>query len=171
MFIFEYINVNSINFNIIIENMKDRIIQIMEQEGMTSARFADSIGVQRAIMSHILSGRNNPSLDVLLKIITRFDYLSTDWVLFGKEPMFKHQQQLTKIEDEEIEDDISFSLIDQENEECQILSQQEEENNDKEEKIHKRSFGKPSIKSVTKIVVFYYDNTFENFLPERHVRK
>ena len=71
--------------------MKDRIKKIMESEGMTPARFADSIGLQRSVLSHILSGRNNPSLDVLMKVMSRFDYLSTVWVLFGKETMFKNK--------------------------------------------------------------------------------
>jgi transcriptional regulator with XRE-family HTH domain len=48
-------------------NMRDRILKIMEREGLTPSKFAESIGIQRSAMSHIISGRNNPSLDVLLK--------------------------------------------------------------------------------------------------------
>ena len=50
-------------------NMRDRILKIMEREGLTPSKFAESIGIQRSAMSHIISGRNNPSLDVLLKIL------------------------------------------------------------------------------------------------------
>ena len=45
--------------------MKDRILKVMEREEMTPARFSEAIGIQRSAMSHIVSGRNNPSLDVL----------------------------------------------------------------------------------------------------------
>ena len=62
-------------------NMRDRILKIMEREGLTPSKFAESIGIQRSAMSHIISGRNNPSLDVLLKILERFTYVDSDWLL------------------------------------------------------------------------------------------
>ena len=54
--------------------MKDRILAVMEHEGLTPSKFAEAIGIQRSAMSHIISGRNNPSLDVLIKILERFTY-------------------------------------------------------------------------------------------------
>ena len=51
---------------------RERIMQVMTQKGLTSSQFAESIGIQRAAMSHITSGRNNPSLDVMKKILERF---------------------------------------------------------------------------------------------------
>ncbi len=47
--------------------MKDRIKLIMEKENLTPAKFADKLQINRAIISHILNGRNNPSLDVVTK--------------------------------------------------------------------------------------------------------
>ena len=70
-------------------NMRDRILKIMEREGLTPSKFAESIGIQRSAMSHIISGRNNPSLDVLLKILERFTYVDSDWLLFGKGEMIR----------------------------------------------------------------------------------
>ena len=172
MLIFECRNVNN-EFNIFshfsIDIMKERIIQIMEREGMTPARFADSIGVQRSIMSHILSGRNNPSLDVLLKIISRFDYLSTDWVLFGKEPIFKHQQSAKHINDEDQE--LPDSEI-----EMRILPEVEKNTTIKNEDpipYNSETLNKKNISNnrrVSRIMVFYSDNTFENFVPELIVK-
>ena len=46
--------------------MKERIQQIMQREGLSPSRFAEEIGIQRSAMSHIISGRNNPSLDVVM---------------------------------------------------------------------------------------------------------
>ena len=69
--------------------MRDRILKIMEREGLTPSKFAESIGIQRSAMSHIISGRNNPSLDVLLKILERFTYVDSDWLLFGKGEMVR----------------------------------------------------------------------------------
>ena len=51
----------------------------MEQERMTQAQFAAAIGIQRAAMSHIISGRNNPSLDVMQKILSCFPAVNPDW--------------------------------------------------------------------------------------------
>jgi transcriptional regulator with XRE-family HTH domain len=64
--------------------MKARILQIMESEGLSPSKFAETIGIQRSAMSHIISGRNNPSLDVLMKILETFPYVDSDWLLFGK---------------------------------------------------------------------------------------
>ena len=63
--------------------MIERINQIMEREGLNSSKFAEEIGIQRSAMSHILNGRNNVSLDVLMKILGRFTDVNTDWLLFG----------------------------------------------------------------------------------------
>ncbi|HPT13620.1 MAG TPA: helix-turn-helix transcriptional regulator [Bacteroidales bacterium] len=67
--------------------MKDRVLLLIKSKNFTAAQFADEIGVQKSGVSHILSGRNNPSLDFIQKILTRFPDISTDWLLFGKGPM------------------------------------------------------------------------------------
>ncbi|MDR2791410.1 MAG: helix-turn-helix domain-containing protein [Tannerellaceae bacterium] len=72
--------------------MKERIIKIMEREGMTAARFAEAIGAQRATMSHILSGRNNMSLEIAQKILDRFPKLSPDWLLRGAGDMYRNER-------------------------------------------------------------------------------
>ena len=159
--------------------MKDRIKKIMESEGMTPARFADSIGLQRSVLSHILSGRNNPSLDVLMKVITRFDYLSTDWVLFGKEPMFKHQIKTDSSNPEESQtslfDNSDLAIIDFAEEAKQTYKEvapQPIKPTAKEPVLKEVVMNeKPSNKIVSRIVVFYNDNTFENFIPESSVKK
>ena len=46
--------------------MKDRIAQIMQKEEMTAGQFAEKIGISPSSLSHILSGRNNPSLEVII---------------------------------------------------------------------------------------------------------
>lgn len=56
---------------------------------LSPSQFADEIGVQRSGVSHILSGRNKPSLDFILKILTRFPEVDADWLLFGKGSMVK----------------------------------------------------------------------------------
>lgn len=54
---------------------------------MTAAQFADKIGISPSSLSHILSGRNNPSLEVVMKIHKACDYISLDWLLYGEGQM------------------------------------------------------------------------------------
>ena len=56
---------------------------------MTSTQFSDEIGIQRSTLSHVLSGRNKPSLDFIQKILTVYKNVNSDWLLFGKGEMFK----------------------------------------------------------------------------------
>ncbi|WP_324678674.1 helix-turn-helix domain-containing protein [Hymenobacter sp. GOD-10R] len=63
--------------------MVERIRQLLEARQLTPTQFADAIGVARPIISHILSGRNKPSLEVVQKIIGAFPDLSLPWLLSG----------------------------------------------------------------------------------------
>jgi transcriptional regulator with XRE-family HTH domain len=72
--------------------MKNRILEFLKIENKSSAQFADEIGVQPSSISHILSGRNNPSLDFIVKMINKYPGLSTDWLLFGKGQMYRETQ-------------------------------------------------------------------------------
>jgi transcriptional regulator with XRE-family HTH domain len=56
----------------------------MEHHKLTATLFADKIGVQRSSISHILSGRNKPSLDFILKITSEFSDVDIKWLLNGK---------------------------------------------------------------------------------------
>ena len=66
------------------EEIVKRITQILEEQQLSSSSFADTIGVQRSSISHVLSGRNKPSLEFILKTVRAFPAYSTDWLLFGK---------------------------------------------------------------------------------------
>ena len=61
-----------------------RIHKLIAFYQLSSASFADQIGVQRSSISHILSGRNKPSLDFVLKTLKAFPSLSSDWLLHGE---------------------------------------------------------------------------------------
>jgi transcriptional regulator with XRE-family HTH domain len=68
--------------------MKERIVLLIKAKNYTAAQFADEIGVQKSGISHIISGRNNPSLDFVQKILQRFPEVNMDWLIMGKGPMF-----------------------------------------------------------------------------------
>ena len=62
----------------------DRLKKILEHHQLTASLFADRIGVQRSSISHILSGRNKPSLDFILKVTNTFTDVDIYWLLNGK---------------------------------------------------------------------------------------
>ena len=119
---------------------RERIMQVMTQKGLTSSQFAESIGIQRAAMSHITSGRNNPSLDVMKKILERFPDISADWLLMEKGPMTRGTQPTAAPPPPEPPPSPTPEVPEQ-----------------------------PKIiaREVDRILLFYSDGTFESFVPER----
>jgi transcriptional regulator with XRE-family HTH domain len=79
--------------------MKERILEFLKAENKSSAQFAEEIGVQPSGISHILSGRNNPSLDFVLKMLEKYHFLSTEWLLFGRGSMYKDSRMQTLFEE------------------------------------------------------------------------
>lgn len=62
----------------------DRIRLIMKSQNLTASEFADTIGIKRSNLSHVLSGRNKPSLDFLAKIIESFPKVNASWLITGE---------------------------------------------------------------------------------------
>lgn len=69
------------------EEMKDRIAHIIRAKNLTAAEFAIRLGIQPSNVSHLLSGRNNPSLDFVRKLKETFPEYNLDWIVMGKGPM------------------------------------------------------------------------------------
>ncbi|TLV02965.1 helix-turn-helix transcriptional regulator [Dyadobacter luticola] len=61
-------------------DLNEKIKQILADKNISPSIFADEIGIQRSSMSHIIAGRNKPSLDIIQKIIKRFPDLGLNWV-------------------------------------------------------------------------------------------
>ena len=70
-----------------IDEMKDRIAHIIRAKNLTAAEFADRLGIQPSNVSHLLSGRNNPSLDFVRKLKETFPEYNLDWIVLGKGPI------------------------------------------------------------------------------------
>ncbi|MCE7064764.1 helix-turn-helix transcriptional regulator [Dyadobacter sp. CY326] len=62
-------------------DLNDKIKQILADKHISPSLFADEVGIQRSSMSHILAGRNKPSLDIVQKIVKRYPELGTNWIL------------------------------------------------------------------------------------------
>ena len=68
--------------------MVDRINILLKAKNITARQFAEEIGIQPSGMSHILSGRNNPSLDFVMKVMKRWPEVNINWLMFGKGEMY-----------------------------------------------------------------------------------
>ncbi len=145
-------------------NMKERIIKIMECERMGQAQFASAIGIQRAAMSHIISGRNNPSLDVMTKILHRYPQINPDWLLLGKGEMLRDNTPAMVPADNIAKNPPQIQVVPEGHQELPFQESRKELENS--EKTWAVSVEKPS-KTVSKIMVFYSDNTYDTFVPEK----
>lgn len=145
-------------------NMKERIIKIMECERMGQAQFASAIGIQRAAMSHIISGRNNPSLDVMTKILHRYPQINPDWLLLGKGEMLRDNTPAMEPADNIAKNPPQIQVVPEGHQELPFQESRKELENS--EKTWAVSVEKSS-KTVSKIMVFYSDNTYDTFVPEK----
>lgn len=110
-------NVN--RFTNVIIMIQERILLLMKSLGLNPAQFADEIGVQRSSISHIISGRNNPSLDIVTKILNKFPDIDSNWLVIGKGSLVgKNETNSPEIRNNEISkpsetlfDDLSDSLF------------------------------------------------------------
>lgn len=146
--------------------MKDRILMIMEHENLTYSKFAETIGIQRPAMSHIISGRNNPSLEVYKKILDKFKYVDPDWLLNGSGSMMRGYAPNS-------EPDL-FSNIAINPPKVQVVSENRKEiglkvpQNEVKQPIQEQVIiQKSESKKVSKIMIFYTDDTYDTFIPEK----
>ncbi len=72
---------------------KQRVEKIIQNYGYADGQFAQEIGIQNSTLSHILNGRNRPSLDVMQKILRRFPEIAPDWLITGQGNMLRKTAQ------------------------------------------------------------------------------
>ncbi|PWE00066.1 helix-turn-helix domain-containing protein [Marinilabilia rubra] len=172
--------------------MKERLQEILKQERLTPARFAELVGVQRSSVSHIISGRNKPSLEFLRKIMTSLEHISPDWLISGVGPYKRADiadfAMKTKQEDSDasVNGTIKFpSLVNSGKKESESTDGSLERNTPGIEKTTKKgdySSEQPNTfekgtesqsylqnnstykrKQIVKTILFYDDQTFEVF--------
>lgn len=69
------------------DSVVERVSLILKARNLSPSKFADEIGVQRSSISHIMSGRNKPSLDFIMKILNTYNDISAEWLLKGQESL------------------------------------------------------------------------------------
>ncbi|WP_264564190.1 helix-turn-helix domain-containing protein [Flavobacterium sp. N3904] len=141
-----------------------RLEIILDYYSLNASSFADKIGVQRSSLSHLLSGRNKPSLDFILKIIDIFPDVDLYWILNGKGVFPKMNQQSTF---EKLKENTT-TLPEQDNSTINLFSEikETEENSFKTERAKNIILkNEAASEDLDKIVFFYKNGTFKVYLP------
>ncbi len=86
--------------------MNSRLLQFLSAENITQSQFADTIGVARASVSHILSGRNKPSYEFITAMLRHYPQLNPEWLMLGSGRMYKDSgrqaQQTVEIPEDQL---------------------------------------------------------------------
>ncbi len=124
--------------------IKDRIATVMHVNKLTASAFAEALDVQRSNISHILNGRNKPSLDFIEKMLYRFPRVDAKWLITGEAPKNETAAKEPGIK--------GPALVEPEI---------------KDAASSKKGAGNSggTRKSVEKVVVFYADRTFDIYFP------
>ena len=170
-------------------DLNSRVQKIINYSELSSSEFADEIGVQRSNISHVLSGRNKPSLDFLMKIKDRFPEIQWEWLIEGKGTMIFSENEAAStpssylLEESKINDDepIITGLFSIPSQEMDENTKQEEVKSEISEPIYNIVENTPEISenkniseteapaekgnNIKKIVFFYENGKFEVFEP------
>jgi transcriptional regulator with XRE-family HTH domain len=124
-------------------DLKDRLQLIISKNNLNASSFADKLKIQRSNLSHILSGRNKPSLDFIEKFILHFPEEDVLWLITGLKRDNDHESiQTLKFKQQDITENKPLFI--------------------KNDKVNKR----PELnKKIFKIVTFYDNNTFDVYYP------
>jgi transcriptional regulator with XRE-family HTH domain len=125
-------------------NERERIEKIKDTLGLTARQFAAEIHVQPGTISNMMAGRNNPSLEVMKRIMDRYPTLNPEWLIAGRGEMWRTEP----------------------GKEPGLFDAQAPDPQDKSGHIKPKE--EPQVpaappKSISRIVVYYTDNTFEEF--------
>ncbi|WP_406629502.1 helix-turn-helix transcriptional regulator [Ornithobacterium rhinotracheale] len=161
---------------------KKVIENILEVYNLNAAEFAEKIDVQRSSISHILSGRNNPSLDFLLKVKEKFPELRWEYLMLKKLPMYEIENKVIMSKKTEnnpilpsLFDDIPYRSVPEDeispNTSVKNEEIQEEKKatpalpSPKKEPQEQNVVATKKEKQITRVICFYNDGRFESFEP------
>lgn len=155
--------------------MNNRLQQFLAAENISRSQFADTINVARASVSHILAGRNKPGWDFITSMMKHYPNLNIEWLLNGTGKMYKttpdiKESPIREEDDETLQDNL-FSIASPAPE--KPVSPRREDKNPAagtgSAEIPRPQEGKIPVsplqvidnqRKISKIVVFYDDNTF-----------
>ena len=150
-----------------IDDFIKRLEIILDYYNLSASAFADKISVQRSSLSHLLSGRNKPSLDFIIKVIEVFPEVDLYWILNGKGTFPKSENTSNHFEEVKSAS-IETPFIQTELESPDLFSATASKNFEKEIQPTEINHHSPTANTsvtIERIVIFYKDGTFKNYMP------
>lgn len=146
--------------------MQEKIRLLLEKEKLTPKKFATKISIQPSAVSHFLSGRNKPSIDVIGKILKSFPNINPDWLLLDSNIIYRHhkaeQRDLFSLD---VSPEENIKISERENESVkESLKQSIPNDSINYQPVIREIIKTVPIKEITRIVVYFSDNTYEDFL-------
>ena len=143
--------------------MKDRIAHIIRAKNLTAAEFALRLGIQPSNISHLLSGRNNPSLDFVKKLKETFPEYNLDWIIFGRGPVTVSEPFVASVPFEQI------SAVEEHEKSDTHLSEESLFNPPEDVELPVKQLVSSTESVLKQIILVYSDNTFELISPRWQV--
>ena len=150
-----------------IDDFIKRLETILDYYNLSASAFADKINVQRSSLSHLLSGRNKPSLDFIIKVIEVFPEVDLYWILNGKGNFPKSENVAQTILEEE-KNTSSLSLAETANSKPDLFSTVEKvitSTLSESNPVESIKTENNSQEEIERIVVFFKNGTFKNYKP------
>ncbi len=147
--------------------------KIMHHFGLSTTELADKIMVPKATISHLISERNKPSLEFIMKLHTTFPTLNLEWLIYEKEPFLITEIHPKSIEKDQIETPVLNEILDFEtvneieNEDQSKIETEEIEPKNISQNITENPKNILSFQSkeIDCIVIFYNDGSFKKYNP------
>ncbi len=150
--------------------MKEKLRILMQNENLTASRLADILGIKPAGISHILSGRNNPSYELVCKLINRFPQINPYWLLGDSDKMYNDSatdQPTTNSATRQSGDLFDTAAIQDSNHQDatsdEIASTQISDNSPLVAQIQSTH----SSSDIERIIIAYKNGTFESYTPKK----
>ncbi len=150
--------------------MNRRLEQFLKAENISQSQFADSIGVARASVSHILAGRNRPGFDFLLNMAKAYPTLNLEWLITGKGRMYSAGKAPSTLFETEEDTAPENGLQTRETVPTGIFATLDEGAKSAQAAPASKAIASAnhvqhteSKRNISKIVVFYDDNTFQEY--------
>lgn len=140
--------------------MDSRLQQFLNAENMTQSEFADRIGIARASVSHILAGRNKPSIEMVQKLSESFPALNLEWFINGNGKMYKSDSPASYTSVQSAAQVQEQSLFDIESE-MQAPNQAAYSVEPKATASYKEHQVVKNQRNVVRVLVFFDDGTFQ----------
>ena len=141
-----------------------RLQLVMEKHDLKASSFAEKIGVGRSSMSHILSGRNKPSLDFVLAVLKTFKEVDLYWLLNGRGTYPNKSSDAEVVSTEKNQEAPLPSSRDLHVVKEKPSTKNTEDQNKNGDFLPDRGISKKG-KNISRVIIFYEDGTFENFIP------